>query len=116
MKLSESILHEADYIDSTPLDNRVKRNTTIKRLRNYANEVAVYENRLKVWADLYMESKADIERLRGIADSEADRIVELEAGLIALAERAERVLEGEGWNLAEYILRKHGALLTDDTP
>ena len=64
MKLSESILHEADYIDSTPLDNRKKRNTTIKRLRNYANEVAVYENRLKVWADLYMESKAEIEALR----------------------------------------------------
>ena len=57
--------------------------------------------------------EADVMRLRAIADDEADRIVALESGISALAERAERVQEGEEWDLPEFILRKRDALLKE---
>ena len=60
-----------------------------------------------------VQLEADVMRLRAIADDEADRIVALESGISALAERAERVQEGEEWDLPEFILRKRDALLKE---
>ena len=44
MTLSERIDHEADYIDATPLDTRAKRNVTIKRLQDCADEAVKLED------------------------------------------------------------------------
>jgi prefoldin subunit 5 len=41
------------------------------------------------------------------------RLSEMEAALESLKERAERVVEGEDWDLAEYILRKYGEVFAE---
>jgi len=66
-------------------------------------------------AENIAQLEEDVRRLRAIADDEADRIVALEGGISALVERAERVQEGEDWDLVEFILRKRDALLTKET-
>ena len=43
-----------------------------------------------------------------------ERIAQLEEDLLALRERAERVQEGEDWDLAEFIIRKTSALKESD--
>ena len=44
----------------------------------------------------------------GLDTRRCDRIAYLEADIAALRERAERVQEGEEWDLAEFILSRTG--------
>ena len=76
-ELTASIIHEAEYIDATPLGTRRRRDRTIRRMRGWAFEVAQLETQCEALADNCMRHGSEIHQLEaevGRLETEIERL------------------------------------------